>query len=200
MSTVKELQSSRLEHLADSEADAICGHDTIFFALADATRRLYDRAFYSAIETGGTGGIGVMGLDANTSAWVPLYTSHQREWRKTGRPRGRGKSPEMTVRMQRLPLLQRVLDDMLTSRWNTRTVLNESYDVSSAPASTTATFDAILVTHLALWWDTRLSEGHDPESAQMLLGLTCSPDIWRHILFPADGPPTMVGDRAARIT
>lgn len=65
----------------------------------------------------------------------------------------------------------------------TRVVL----DIEGASASTRA-IQRIVV---RAWWKARLSEGHTPETARLMLSLIVPPDLLRTLTFPTDGAPIL---------
>lgn len=89
------------------------------------------------------------------------------------------------IRRMRLKRIQHALDQFAL---RTRTI---DEVVMTAPLDAERWLTDMMAT-LPLWRDARLAEGHTPESARMLLGLTCPPGTWARVRWTDEGRPTIV--------
>lgn len=124
-------------------------------------RRFQDLSVDSLPETGR-----YVQIAAGDTAMERWATAHARGWRYLGRRR-------RTLRHRRV----------LWLRFPLRSALLGNYTIDDHLHQSRTADQYVTGIGLPLWWEARMREGHTPESAWMMLGLTIDPTILATLVY-----------------
>lgn len=179
--------SPALVDLAVEDLEALCAHDRLVDAVIAALWRLHGlRGFSTNLygERRKDAAVMVVPLADDTYGYWYGRSSEARNWARELLPTSE------TLHEQRRWLLQQSLHGFETGRATITTTLRQ---ITPEPPIN----QALLTVLIAAWWAERVSEGHTDDSARMLLGLTVSTPVLRWLRFNDEGPPEVLGWRAA---
>lgn len=163
--------------LTDAESQTAATHDSFLPAVMQT---LLDRGHHALTSTLDTPDGSWTAVTCNTSDGYVVrtygpYSGFNEQWNEEPVHISRHNAVEKFLRYLRNAPRKPLLDHLDTTTAY-RELFADEYRATCAVV-------------VAGWWQARMSEGHTPESAQMLLALAVPPVVSRHLTFPTDGSP-----------
>jgi hypothetical protein len=160
--------------------------DTLGEAIAAVTTRAGLRTYYAAhadppvaLDTR----VLAIVVDSGHIVYGRFNDGDDQFWRNNDPQRS---GPYPTPAEERLRVVRNFFDVVIDNCWPLTHLLSERYD----PWEDGDRSHVEVTLHA--WWDARMSEGHTPESARLLLSLTASPSLLGALTFPDTGEtPTL---------